>query len=63
MSNVVVKLKYAKPTGLDIVDSLTTDETGSYSFSSLIPGQYTVNATKLPDYELQIELLFSPHPY
>ena len=55
MSNVVVKLQYAKPTGLDIVDSLTTDETGNYSFSSLVPGQYTINATKLPDYEVEIE--------
>ncbi|MCK5259118.1 MAG: hypothetical protein KAJ69_06310, partial [Thermoplasmatales archaeon] len=55
MGNVVVKLQYAKPTGLDIVDSLTTDETGSYSFSSLVPGQYTINATKLPDYEVEIE--------
>ncbi len=55
MSNVVVKLQYAKPTGLDIVDSLTTDETGSYSFSSLVPGQYTINATNLPDYEVEVE--------
>ena len=59
MSNVVVKLQYAKPTGLDIVDSLTTDETGSYSFSSLVPGQYIINATKLPDYEVEIESTIS----
>jgi hypothetical protein len=59
MSNVVVKLKYAKLTGLDIVDSLTTDETGSYSFSSLVPGQYIINATKLPDYEVEIESTIS----
>jgi dolichyl-diphosphooligosaccharide--protein glycosyltransferase len=56
MSNVDVKLQYTKlTTGLEVVDSLTTDETGSYSFSSLVPGQYTINATKLPDYEVEIE--------
>jgi protocatechuate 3,4-dioxygenase beta subunit len=50
MSNVDVKLQYTKlTTGLEVIDSFTTDETGSYSFSSLVPGQYTVNATKLPD--------------
>jgi len=55
MSNVVVKIKYEKLTGLDIVDSLTTDETGRYSFSSLVPGEYIINATRLPDYEVEIE--------
>lgn len=56
MSNVDVKLQYTKlTTGLEVVELLTTDETGRYSFSSLVPGQYTINATKLLDYEVEIE--------
>ncbi|MHA1542913.1 MAG: SdrD B-like domain-containing protein, partial [Candidatus Hodarchaeales archaeon] len=56
MSNAVVRLQYTKlTTGLEVIDSLTTDETGRYSFSSLAPGRYTINATKLPDYEVEIE--------
>jgi len=56
MADVDVNLQYTKlSTGLEVIDSLVTDETGRYSFSSLVPGQYTINATKLPDYELEIE--------
>jgi len=56
MDDVDVKLQYTKlTTGLEVIDSLSTDETGRYSFSSLVPGQYTINATKLPDYEVEIE--------
>ena len=56
MGDVDVKLQYTKlTTGLEVIDSLSTDETGRYSFSSLVPGQYTINATKLPGYEVEIE--------
>jgi dolichyl-diphosphooligosaccharide--protein glycosyltransferase len=36
-----------------LVDTLQTDQNGFYSFSSLIPGIYTINATKYPDYEAE----------
>jgi hypothetical protein len=57
MGNVDVELKYSTLSGvIKLVDSLTTDETGSYSFSSLIPGPYSIYANKLPDYEIATEI-------
>jgi len=53
MDNADVALLYTKLTGeTKIVNSLTTDETGGYLFTSLVPGGYQINATKLPDYEI-----------
>ncbi len=47
VSDVNVQLTYTKLDDTQLsVDSLTTGSSGSYSFSSLIPGQYTINATK-----------------
>jgi hypothetical protein len=46
-SNVEVKLSY---TTLDAtekpVENITTSATGTYAFSSLVPGEYTINASK-----------------
>ena len=48
MSNIDVNLLYPKLDGTKkLVDSITTDQTGDYAFSSLIPGNYIINATKL----------------
>jgi len=56
MSNVDVYLQYEKlTTGSEVIDSLTTDETGGYSFSSLVPGQYTISASKLPEYKVDVD--------
>lgn len=47
MNNVNVELLYTKDNGEDkIVNSLITDESGDYEFASLIPGEYTIKATK-----------------
>ncbi|UCF12328.1 MAG: glycosyltransferase family 39 protein [Thermoplasmatales archaeon] len=47
MNNVDVEILYPKVDGdKKHVDSITTDETGTYSFSSLIPGNYFINASK-----------------
>jgi hypothetical protein len=51
LSNVDAKLLYQRLDGTDkLVDSITTDSSGSYSFTSLIPGRYYINATKGTDY-------------
>jgi len=68
MSNVNVDIIYKKldtdgTTTLDeiLVDTTQTDEKGSYSFTSLTPGQYIINATKTNtttgylDYNTQVE--------
>ena len=48
LDNVDVELLYTKADLTDkLVDSLTTDVTGEYSFSSLIPGDYVLNLTKM----------------
>jgi len=47
-SGVNIELTYTKLDGTQVHNDTTiTDATGAYSFSSLIPGLYTVNATKL----------------
>jgi len=47
MGNANVELLYTKADGENkLVKTMTTDETGSYAFSSLDPGQYIINATK-----------------
>ena len=57
MNNVDVELKYSTLSGITkIVDTYITDETGSYSFSSLIPGPYNIYANKLPNYEIDTEI-------
>jgi len=56
MSNVDVYLQYEKlTTGLEVIDSLTTDDTGSYSFTSLVPGLYTISASRLPEYAIDLD--------
>ena len=46
-SNVQIQLTYTKLDGTQKpVTNLTTGIEGTYSFSSLIPGEYTLNATK-----------------
>lgn len=46
-SDVHLQLTYTKLDETQLsVANVTTDATGTYSFSSLIPGEYTVNATK-----------------
>lgn len=63
MSNVDVEIHYATFDGTTIfVDSLVTDDTGRYAFSSLIPGQYIIRASKTNtatgylDYEIEEEI-------
>jgi asparagine N-glycosylation enzyme membrane subunit Stt3 len=47
-SGVNIELTYTKLDGTQVHNDTTiTDATGAYSFSSLIPGVYTINATKL----------------
>ncbi|MFO7677153.1 MAG: STT3 domain-containing protein [Thermoplasmatota archaeon] len=60
MGNVDVEILYATFDETTIsVDSLKTDETGRYAFSSLTPGQYVIKATKTNtatghlDYEIE----------
>jgi hypothetical protein len=46
MNNVDVEIIYPKVDGdKKHVDSIITDETGTYSFSSLVPGNYIINAS------------------
>jgi dolichyl-diphosphooligosaccharide--protein glycosyltransferase len=53
MNNVDVELQYIKATGdRNTIDSITSDD-GSYSFGSLIPGNYILHATKGNDYEIE----------
>jgi hypothetical protein len=48
ISGVHVQLNYTKLDGtIMIVDNATTDASGAYSFTSLFPGLYTINATKV----------------
>jgi len=63
MSNVDVEIHYATFDGSTIfVDSLVTNDTGGYAFSSLIPGQYVLHASKTNtatgylDYEIEEEI-------
>jgi dolichyl-phosphooligosaccharide-protein glycotransferase len=47
-SDVHLQLTYTKLDGTQLsVTNVTTAAAGSYTFSSLIPGEYTLNATKL----------------
>ncbi len=47
MSDVHLQLNYTTLDGTEMsVSNFTTDATGAYEFSSLIPGEYTINATK-----------------
>ncbi|MEE8565519.1 MAG: STT3 domain-containing protein [Candidatus Thermoplasmatota archaeon] len=51
MNDVEVELDYSLIEGsIKIVDTLITDDDGKYSFYSLIPGPYTINAVKNLDY-------------
>ena len=53
MKEVDINLQYIKATGdKKIIDSVTSSD-GSYSFNSLIPGQYAISATKGNDYETE----------
>lgn len=46
-NGIQVKLSYTKLDSTDMpVNSTTTNAAGTYSFSSLVPGEYTVNASK-----------------
>jgi hypothetical protein len=60
VSNVDVSLRYPKLNGeIKVVDSLVTDTTGKYSFISLVPGNYIINATKYPVYETEATITIS----
>jgi len=51
MNDVEVEIDYSLIEGsIKIVDTLITDDDGKYSFYSLIPGPYTINAVKNLDY-------------
>ena len=51
MNDVEVEINYSLIEGsIKIVDTLITDDDGKYSFYSLIPGPYTINAVKNLDY-------------
>jgi hypothetical protein len=55
-----VSLRYPKLNGeIKVVDSLVTDTTGKYSFISLVPGNYIINATKYPVYETEATITIS----
>ena len=45
-----VSLVYTTTGANKIVDSIVTNDTGRYLFTSLLPGDYKINATKLPGY-------------
>jgi dolichyl-diphosphooligosaccharide--protein glycosyltransferase len=54
MNDVEVELQYTKIDGsIKLVDSLVTNNTGKYSFPSLVPGQYTISAKKDLDYAIE----------
>ena len=45
---------YSSYTGSDkLIDSMTTNSDATYSFSNLLPGQYTITAVNAPDYEAE----------
>lgn len=52
ISNVVVTLYDA---GNAVVGTTTTDGTGFYEFTNLVPGVYTVGFTPLPNFELTLQ--------
>ncbi len=56
MNGVKVDLLYTTLGDEKLVGSLTTNATGGYSFSGLVPGGYLLNVTKLPDYETTQEI-------
>ena len=41
------------------IDSMKTPNDGKYSFSSLMPGQYILNATEFPEYEAEEQITIS----
>ena len=50
LNNVDIVIKYTHPfVGEKLIETFTTDATGSYSFDSLYPGEYIINATKIND--------------
>lgn len=51
LNNVNIDIFYTTTGDDKHVGSLVTDETGTYSFTSLLPGNYRINVTKLPDYK------------
>jgi dolichyl-diphosphooligosaccharide--protein glycosyltransferase len=57
MNGVKVDLVYTTMGDNKLVDSFTTDTTGGYSFTNLIPGVYMLNVTKLPDYETTQDII------
>jgi hypothetical protein len=60
ISNIDVKLKYTKLNGeVKDVDSLITDTDGKYSFISIVPGRYIINATRYPIYETETTVTVS----
>lgn len=56
MSGAKVDLIYIMTGENILVDSITTDATGSYSFSNLVRGVYNLHVTKLPAYDTTQEL-------
>ena len=51
MNGVTVALQYLTTGSNMVVDMLTTGSDGTYSFTDLVPGDYQLNLSKLPDYE------------
>jgi dolichyl-phosphooligosaccharide-protein glycotransferase len=57
-NNVQIQLTYTKLNNAQLsVANVTTGSSGSYAFPSLIPGEYTLNATKLNTSTGQIDFL------
>jgi len=57
MKDVTVDLIYTTA-GQKVVNSTKTDESGYYMFTST-PGDYLLNATKLPEYQTQVEAVIN----
>jgi dolichyl-diphosphooligosaccharide--protein glycosyltransferase len=59
LSDVSIDVVYTTTGTNNVVETITSDENGKYQTSSFLPGDYELNATKLPDYETVTTLSIS----
>ena len=59
MSGVTVDLLYITTGTNKLVDTLITGSDGTYAFTDLVPGDYQLNLTKLPDYETKQNIVIN----
>jgi hypothetical protein len=57
MENTEVELFYSTNIDIKSVDSQIVDSSGRFFFTSLVPGEYLLNATKTPGYEIETTVI------